>query len=487
MISTGSSWTVTRSCARTNSVVCAIASTHRPTIVSSSTWPSAASRSSTRRTRPSASPSSSRAAVSAIWLLDPLEVGLGPGQHRVGVARGVQGEGELRGEPLGAQPRVAVGAVEPGPQPVEVLVECGHRGVPGRLDLAAQRRLLAERALELGGEQRAGAGELADRRLDVHPGHRAERRARPGQPLRHGGQPAGDRRAGGHRAGRSRGPATCRWRCPGWRPAGPTRSRAAARARSGAACSALRRMSASTWSAACSAPGRRGRGRPAGAPPRRAPRPAPPATGRRGGRRSGGRPGRWPTPGAVRAARRGRRRPAGGSRRSRWWGDPSRGDSTGEPAAQIDSRSRAAGTRQVRNGTRVTVSSQSDPPRLAPRCRRGAPGSVAGRSPLADRLATSAGSPRRCPSASHAASDGRSAGSAALAERRQPRLGRLGHRGAGDRSRRQVHERDGGPGRRTPRSIRPSMRHDHVCGAAGRRAQRRRRATATDQRELTAS
>ena len=154
------------------------------------------------------------------------------------------------------EPRVAVGRRrQPGPQPVEVLVERGDGRVPDRLDLAAQRRLLAERALELGGEQRPGAGELPDRRLDVHPRHRAERRAGPAQPLRDGGQPTGHRRAAGRRPARSRGPATCRPRCPGWRPAGPTRSRAARSSSKRRACRALRRMSASTWSAGCSSTG----------------------------------------------------------------------------------------------------------------------------------------------------------------------------------------------------------------------------------------
>ena len=106
-------------------------------------------------------------------LLDPREVGLGAGQHRVGVGRGVQGERELAGELLGAQPGVAVGRRRARDRSQSRCSSSAATArVPGRLDLAAQRRLLAERALELGGEQRAGAGELPDRRLDVHPGHR---------------------------------------------------------------------------------------------------------------------------------------------------------------------------------------------------------------------------------------------------------------------------------------------------------------------------
>ena len=165
-------------------------------------------------------------------------------------SRRVQGERQLAGEPLGPSrgSPSAVGQPRPRSQS-RCSSSASTRRVPGRLDLAAQRRLLAERALELGGQQRAGAGELADRRLHVHPRHRPERVPRGREALRHRA-PAGRRRtAAGRRAGRSRGPAAGRWRCPGWRPAGPRWcSRSSSSVEASRSSSWLRRIAASTRS-----------------------------------------------------------------------------------------------------------------------------------------------------------------------------------------------------------------------------------------------
>ncbi len=125
-------------------------------------------------------------------LLDPDEVALGAGEDGVGVALGVEGERELAGELLRAEPGLTVvPGVELGPQPVDVRVDRVDGPVSRWLDLAAQRRLLGQGALQLGREQGARPGELADRRLDVHARHPAQRPPSGVQGMRYGVQPAG--------------------------------------------------------------------------------------------------------------------------------------------------------------------------------------------------------------------------------------------------------------------------------------------------------
>jgi hypothetical protein len=111
-------------------------------------------------------------------VLDPWQVGLSTGQHRIGRGRRVESEGQLAGVAFRAQSRVRVGFLQGVAQPGDVHVERLQCGRSRRLDLAAQQGFLVEGTLDLCEQQSAGAEELPDSRLHMYARHVSQRASR---------------------------------------------------------------------------------------------------------------------------------------------------------------------------------------------------------------------------------------------------------------------------------------------------------------------
>ena len=136
---------------------------------------------------------------------DAVEVGLGPGQDRVGVRGRLQGQRELAGEQLRAEPGVGetvrvIGPAggrsrelgQPGGEPVAVRRQRLERGRPGLVDLG-HRRVSAHGIGRCLRDQRDRPVELGDRGLQVNLRHPPEACARRRQRVGHPRQPAGQR------------------------------------------------------------------------------------------------------------------------------------------------------------------------------------------------------------------------------------------------------------------------------------------------------
>ena len=131
-------------------------------------------------------------------LADPVQVGVRPGQDGVRVGLGVQGQGQLPREQLGADPRVREPAVrgtlaEPRGQPRAVP---GQRVQSGRAhggDVVAAFRRVPQGSVDDVGDQGDRARELGDRGLQVHLWHGSQQLPGGGQGRGDPGQPASDR------------------------------------------------------------------------------------------------------------------------------------------------------------------------------------------------------------------------------------------------------------------------------------------------------